>query len=344
VQVPVIDLGRWHDADPAVRADLAADVDAALREIGFMQIVGHGIDRSVIDRMLAAADEFYAQPLERKLAVGPPHPGINRGYAAMGSEALAYSLGVEPSRPDMFEAFNVGPDEVDRNDPFYAADPFALFAPNVWPDDQPELRAAVTAYFSAAHRVAVELTEVFAASLGLPGGWFGPYVDRTTQTMRVIRYEHRPDDPPPHPDQMRMGAHTDYGVVTVLFADPVPGLQIIGPDGQWHDVQPAPGALLVNLGDLTAQWTNDRWRSTVHRVVPPPSDSTGAALRRSVAYFLDANYDAVIECLPSCVPAGGKPTYPPVTAGEHLIAKIMGPRTLTASDATDTVRERRSVV
>jgi isopenicillin N synthase-like dioxygenase len=138
---------------------------------------------------------------------------------------------------------------------------------------------------------------------------------------------------------MRMGAHTDYGVVTVLYADPVPGLQILGPDGTFVDVVPQPGALLVNLGDMTALWTNDRWRSTLHRVVPP-SAASGAARRRSVALFLDANYDARIECLPTCTGPDRPPKYPPVLAGEHLIAKILGPRLGRASGGVHTAKDR----
>jgi len=337
VLVPQIDLSRWHAGD---RAGLAADLDAACRSIGFMQVVGHGIPPERIRAMLDAADEFFALPLDEKLAVRPAHPGINRGYAAMGSEALAYSLGVEPSRPDLFEAFNVGADDVDRSDPFYGADTFGHFADNVWPSRPASLRPEVMAYFREAQRVATELTEVFARALGMPDGWFGPYVDRSTVTMRVIRYERGPEDPAPAPEQMRMGAHTDYGIVTVLYADPVPGLQILGPEGEWHDVVPEPGAVLVNLGDLVAQWTNDRWRSTLHRVVPPPGDATGNALRRSVAFFLDGNYDAVVECLPTCTSADDPPKYLPVLAGEHLKAKVLGPRTLQASAGTDTAGDR----
>ena len=262
----------------------------------------------------------------------------------MGTEALAYSLGVQSARPDLFEAFNIGPDDVDRSDPFYRNDNFGFFAANVWPPEPASLRTSLNAYFAEAHRVALCLTDVFAHALGLGDQWFRPFVDRSTVTMRVNHYEARPGDAPPDPSQMRMGAHTDYGIVTVLYADPVPGLQIVGPDAQWHDVLPQPGALLVNLGDLTAQWTNDRWRSTLHRVVPPPGAADGSALRRSVAFFLDGNYDARIECLPTCCSAAGPARYQPTTAGEHLMAKVLGPRTLTTSQAMDTAGERLKVV
>ena len=123
-----------------------------------------------------------------------------------------------------------------------------------------------------------------------------------------------------------MGAHSDYGSLTILLADPVPGLQIRDRQGEFHDVLPPEGGLLVNLGDLLAEWTNDRWHSTVHRVVPPPPDSHGEARRRSIAWFQQPNHDAVIEVLDVCCDEDNPPKYPKTTSGEHLMNKLMGPR------------------
>jgi isopenicillin N synthase-like dioxygenase len=337
--VPVVDLQPWGAGSARERLAVARAVDRACREIGFMQIVGHGIPPAISQALRAETESFFQRPLSDKLACTPSRPGLNRGYAALGSEALAYSLGVEPSRPDLFEAFNVGPDVV-PDDEWHRQAPHDFFAPNIWPSGMPELRAAVTLYFAHAERVGLLLTDVFALALGLPEGWFRPHVERSTLTLRVINYERRPADPPPAEGQMRMGAHTDYGVVTVLLADPVPGLQVLGPAGEWHDVLPLEGALLVNLGDMTAQWTNDRWRSTLHRVVPPRSNSEGRAKRRSAAFFLDANYDALIECVPTCRSPEQPAKYAPVVAGEHLIQKILGPRALMPSQATNTAADR----
>ncbi len=337
--VPTLDLRAFHEGNSEERQGVARALDEACRSIGFMQIVGHGIAPGVLATMLAETESFFALPLEDKQRCAPSHAGNNRGYAALGSEALAYSLGVAPSRPDLFEAFNVGPDVV-PDDEWHRDAPHDYFAPNIWPAGLPEMRAAVTRYFAEATRVALTLTDVFALALGLGEGWFRPHVERSTLTLRVLNYERRPGDPAPGEGQMRMGAHTDYGVVTVLYADPVPGLQVLDPAGVWRDVQPAPGAFLVNLGDMTAQWTNDRWRSTLHRVVPPPVDTRGSAKRRSAAFFLDANYDAVIECIPTCRSPEQPAKYPPVIAGQHLIQKILGPRVLAPSTATNTAGDR----
>jgi isopenicillin N synthase-like dioxygenase len=336
--VPVVDLEPWWEGDADARQEVATAWDDALRNVGFVQVAGHRIPDPVIDAMVAASDAFFGLPLEEKLAVRPDDLTVNRGYAAIGTEALSYSIG-EAAPPDLFEAFNMGEDDVDEHDPFYAAERNRMFAANIWPARLPELRPALVRYFAEARRLALTLTDVSATALGLPDGWFRPFVDRSTTTMRTINYERRAGDADPLPEQQRMGAHTDYGVVTVLWADTTPGLEILGDDGEWHGVVPAPRALLVNLGDLTAQWTNDRWRSTLHRVVPPPV-AAGPARRRSTAFFFDANWDAVIECVPTCADAEHPPKYPPVVAGEHLMSKLMGPRTLQPSTATDTAAGR----
>ena len=305
--IPIIDLSS---------ADAAGAVDEACRTIGFFAIRGHGVSEAVIGRMLDATTAFFALPLEEKLRYRPPSVEVNRGYAAKGSEGLVYSLGVDEAPPDLFEAFNIGADD------------------NIWPDRPAELKPALTAYFEDVRALAHRLTSICASALGLEPDFFEDKTDHSTDTIRVNNYQRGPGDPPPLPEQRRMGAHTDYGILTVLYADAVPGLQIVGPDGEWQDVQPTEGTLLVNLGDLLAEWTNDRWRSTLHRVVDT------AAHRRSVAFFHDGNDDALVECLPTCCSADNPPRYPPVRAGAHLRAKLLGPRTLSASDAVSTVGDR----
>ena len=118
-------------------------------------------------------------------------------------------------------------------------------------------------------------------------------------------------------DSLRAGAHSDYGMFTILRTDAVPGLQIENPDGSWADVEPNPDMFIVNVGDSIAQWTNDRWRSTMHRVV-----ATDPRPRQSFAFFQMANWDARIECLPSCLVEGEPPRHQPVEAGPWLMRKF----------------------
>ncbi len=139
-------------------------------------------------------------------------------------------------------------------------------------------------------------------------------------------------------DMTGMGAHTDFGILTILWADQVPGLQVLSADGVWHDVQPADGALLINLGDAMARWTNDRWRSTVHRVDPPIVDGQ-IIRRRSAAFFFDGNYDAVIEALPGTL-TPGEVGYPPITIAENIAAKVAGLKGATAPDVDSRSADR----
>jgi isopenicillin N synthase-like dioxygenase len=329
--VPIIDL----EASDAVRR-----IDEACRSIGFLSVVGHGIEAATIEDMLQETAEFFALPLADKLALRPARPDVDRGYAAKGSEGLAYSLGVDGAPPDLFEAFNMGPDTWPEGDPVYEAERDRIFAANLWPVRPPKFRPAVVAYFEVVRGLAHHLTGLFAVALGLDADFFEDKTDHSTDTMRINHYERRDGESDPLPGQFRMGAHTDYGIVTVLYADAVPGLQIVGPDGEWHDVVPTEGAFLVNLGDLLAEWTNDRWRSTLHRVVPPGLGNDGPARRRSVAFFHDGNYDALVECLPTCCSPDNPAKYAPILAGDHLMAKLLGPRTLTVSDAVSTAGDR----
>lgn len=337
--VPVVDIGGWDGGDEAHRAGVAAQVDAGARAVGFLQIAGHGVATAQVEAMLDAADHIFALPPEAKAALIPP-PHINRGYAPVGSESLTYSLGVD-SPPDLFEAFNIGPEQVPVDDPIYVAQVDGVFVPNIWPADLVSEREALVSYFAAVADLARRLTRIFAVALGMPEDFFVDKTDHSTDTLRLNNYV-RASGTGPRPGQVRMGAHTDYGIVTVLYGDRVPGLEIVAPDGEWTSVVPEEGLFLVNLGDLLAQWTNDRWRSTVHRVVPPEGD--GPARRRSAAFFHDGNYDARIECLPTCCSDTDPPRYPPVVVGEHLRAKLLGPRTLTASDAISTAGARVNAV
>lgn len=205
-----------------------------------------------------------------------------------------------------------------------------LFAPNIWPSALPDLRPALVSYMNAAKHVSYRLLTLLGLALGQQSSFFERYTSHSTITMRVNNYETAPDDGAPFDGQLGMGEHTDYGIITVLYADAVQGLQIVDPDGAWHDVVVQEGALLVNLGDLMARWTNDMWRSTIHRVMPPVRLPDKINKRRSVAFFVDGNFDAVIECLDTCTSASNPPKYPPVLAG--LLA---GSCTLSSDLAVD---------
>lgn len=327
-EVPAVDITAYVQGGSAdERAAVARAIDAACRTVGFIQILGHGIPRETQAGLASAMDDFFALPLEQKKEYRTP-PGVNRGYAPPKSESLSLSLGVESASRmnDFFEAFNVGASTADYPEAAAAGVIDEVdYSPNTWPDRVPTFEPRVQAYFVEARRVAETLTTIFADALGLPEGFFDAFTTHSLDVLRMNNYALPPGTVDLDGDLTGMGEHTDYGIVTVLWADQVAGLQVLGSDGRWHDVQPADDALLVNLGDLTGRWTNDRWMSTLHRVKPPIVDGT-IQRRRSAAFFHDGDVEAVIATLPSCVDEAHPNLYDPVTVGEHIAAKLAGSR------------------
>jgi isopenicillin N synthase-like dioxygenase len=331
--VPVVDISPYvRDGSAEERAAVAAAMDSACRTVGFVQVVGHGVPEATAAGLAAAMDAFFAQPLAAKQAWRTP-PEVNRGYSPPKSESLSLSLGVESAgrMNDFFEAFNVGASQAGY--PHAPGLPQPDYAENTWPDVE-GFRPAVEAWFTEAARVARTLTRVFADALGLEPDFFARITDHSLDVLRMNNYALPPGTVDLDGDLTGMGEHTDYGIVTVLWADRVAGLQVLGADGGWHDVMPADGALLVNLGDVTARLTNERWMSTLHRVKPPIVGGT-IQRRRSAAFFHDGDVEAVVSVLPSCVAPGEEPKYLPVTIGEHIAAKLRGSRAGVVNTAAE---------
>jgi isopenicillin N synthase-like dioxygenase len=335
--IPIINIADFDNGSPTQHRAIADLVDAAARDVGFMQITGHGISQGVLTGLIRAMDTFFSLPLETKMRSRSPSTAINRGYTSPLSERLSYSAGVTSSA-DLFEAFNVG--STCHQFPHLALNP-ADYPDNVWPTALFDFQSDVSAWFAEAALVARRMTRIFELALDLPPHYFAPYQDHSLDVLRLNHYtlptslegtRHKPVELAP--EQMGMGAHTDYGIVTVLWADAVtPGLQIVNAAGCWVDVVPAQNALLINLGDLLARWTNDRWRSTLHRVLPSVTAEGEVVRRRSAAFFHDGNADAVIECLPSCTSSAHPPKYPAVRIADHIAQKLAGSRGLQVNTA-----------
>jgi Isopenicillin N synthase and related dioxygenases len=337
--VPAIDITPYVQGGSAEeRAAVARQIDDACRTVGFMQILGHGIPDAIIDGLKEAMDAFFALDLETKKTYKTP-PKINRGYSPPKSESLSLSLGVESANRmnDFFEAFNVGAATSD----YPGVDlPEDDYAENLWPDVD-GFREKVSAYFTEAKRVAQTMTDIFADALGLPSDFYAAYTGHSLDVMRMNNYALPPGtNVRLDGDLIGMGEHTDYGIVTVLWADQVKGLQVLGTDGSWNDVSPADDALLINLGDVTGRWTNDRWMSTLHRVKPPVIDGT-IERRRSAAYFHDGDIDALIRTMPHLVDDEHPDRYPePITVGDHIRAKLAGSRAGKKNDAAGAEKDR----
>ncbi len=295
--VPVIDVSGDS-------AQVAEEVAAACRDIGFLTVVGHGVSEDLVEDVRAAAYGFFDLPVEEKLVLsrGEPTPGLP-AYRPVKSESLAASLG-QRTPGDLKESLDWGP----------AVPGFG------WPERPPELRGLLEAYAAAVAALGERIRRLFALALDLPEDWFEEAFRGHASSLRVINYPAPAGDA--EPGQLRAGAHTDYGCMTILRTEDAPGgLQVQTRGGDWVGVQSVPGSFVVNLGDMMARWTNDRWTATLHRVAVPPADSRSRSRRLSLVFFHDPRADAVIDCIPGCADAEHPRRYEPVTALEHVRAK-----------------------
>ena len=296
--IPVLDWSRFESG--LDREGFVADLSKACRDTGFFLVKGHGIPQELIDDTLSAADRFFDLPEEQKAPLDILNNSNNRGWTAHGTENLDDS---KPGQIDRKEAFNIGlelaPDDLRMGQPFRG--------PNVWPD-VPGFRDTALRYFDAVHRLGVELHRPIALDLGLDEHYFDAFLDEPLATLRMLRYPGGSSGE----NEIGAGAHTDYGSITVLYSDGEPGLQLQPRGQEWIDVPAIPGAFIINIADCLMRWTNDIYVSTPHRVLVPKNP------RRSLAFFLDPNPDAVIEALPGT----GRSKYPPVTGADYLKMRL----------------------
>jgi isopenicillin N synthase-like dioxygenase len=322
--VPVIDLSPIRGADAAAIGRLGAQVDDACRRIGFLIVEGHGVDAALIEAVRREAYAFFDLPEAEKLALRPPPGTMLRGYTPPETNTLARSRGIE-TPPDFRSMLSMGRPEVTGRE--YAQFPEAapFYRPNIWPARPAGLRAAFEAYFREMERLARDIMRAFAAALSLPLGFFDDKIDNHFAAFHALHYAAM--DRPPLPDQMRAGAHSDFGSLTILMppAEGGMGLEVQAPDGGFAPVEPPAGAYVINIGDLMQQWTNERWVSTVHRVVNPSGEGWRAR-RLSLGFFCHPNYDAPVAALPGTVAPGGTPKHAPVLAGEYMNRKISAVR------------------
>ena len=322
--VPVIDIApfapgaagaRAAERDAVVRA-----VDTACREIGFFTLAGHGVAPALVERMLETSRAFFDLPLGEKQRVARPRPEQSRGYIALGAENLSYSRG-DASTTDLKEFFAIGPVDVPDDEYHRRPEAYPSFAPNLWPERPAGLRAVWTEYYRTLDALARRLMGIFALALDLPEDHFRDAIDRHISGIRANHYPEQVEAPAP--GQIRAGAHTDYGAVTILLPENVPGLQVLNRAGAWTGVAAPPGTFVCNIGDLMQHWTNDRWISTMHRVVNPPREAAPGNRRLSIPFFFQPNYDALIECLPTCCSPDHPPRYEAVTSGQHRLTKFL---------------------
>jgi isopenicillin N synthase-like dioxygenase len=308
--IPLLDISRWRDGTAEQRGELAARMDRALRHSGFLLIENHGVPAELRRRIREEAGKFFALPPERKRAYATPVGG--RGWIPQGGEANAfYGEVADPSRADLKESLTNGRD-------FLTGDVTVdeqWFAPNVWPAECPDLAALAEEFTEQARVLYYDLLRMGAVALGRDEDFFVSHVLRGPQTFNINRYPPRSATGAAKEGQFRVAPHTDWGILTILDRQPgYGGLQVQTLDGTWADAPYVPDAFTVNVADLLSRWTGERWRSTRHRVLPPPQEAPDEELI-SLIVFLEAEMDTVIR------PVAGNRELAPVVAGDWYRAR-----------------------
>ena len=320
LHIPAIDIAPFLSGDPAGKTQVVDAVRAACRDIGFLVIAGHGLPANDLARAFALTRGFFDLPQAEKDRWHPTGPSKQRGYHAFESRGLANTLDAKVPL-DLRETVFLGPVDDFRASYGHLPEAELSYWPNTIPTAPAGVDDAVIALYRGFERLSADLLRIFALALDMPENHF---TDKIERHFSILSCHHYPAlTEPPLPNQLRTGAHTDFGAMTILaMTEAKGGLEVNMPDGSWAGVQAASHELVVNLGDMMARWTNDRWRSTLHRVVNPPDLADAMSRRQSIGYFMHPNYDAPIECFPTCLGTGETPRYPTITAGEHIAMKI----------------------
>jgi isopenicillin N synthase-like dioxygenase len=303
--LPVIDVGGLSSNSFSDRKAVAERLRAACLDNGFFYVVNHGVSEDLIDALFAETRRFFDSPAATKAAVDKCLSFCQRGFEPMRAQTLEAG-----APPDLKESFYIGP-ELSLDDPRVVAKRFN-HGPNQWPAGMPGFRPVMEAYFTTMLALSRKLMTGLALALRLDEDYFAAYCTNAHATLRLLHYPPQPANAAP--GEKGAGAHSDFGGITLLLQDEAGGLQVQGKtEGEWIHATPIPGAFVVNLGDMIARWTNDRFRSTVHRVV-----NASGRERYSVPFFFSGNPDQEVECLPSCLEAGEAPKYPRTTVEGHL--------------------------
>ncbi|MDX2223690.1 MAG: 2-oxoglutarate and iron-dependent oxygenase domain-containing protein [Rhodospirillaceae bacterium] len=288
-------------------AGFARDLGQSFARFGFAVVAGHGIDPRLIDDAFDRTKRFFALPEAVKRRYVVPGGAGQRGYTPFGIETAKGA-----ARADLKEFWHVG----------RALPPGHRYAeimpPNLSVAEIPDFDAVTQALFAAMDRLGLRLLAAIARYLALDETYFDTRVAEGNSILRLLHYPPVPADAA----GVRAGAHEDINVITLLLGAEESGLELLDRDGRWLPVNPPPGCVVVNIGDMLQRLTNHVLPSTTHRVVNPPPDRAGVP-RYSMPFFQHFAPDVVIETLPACVGPDRPNRYPqPITAHAYLRERL----------------------
>ena len=302
--LPIIDVSALRGGDADARRAVGREFRRACLDLGFMYVVGHGVDRALRADVLAQSAAFFAISDEKKLAIDMSLSPYNRGYEPLGGQTLE-----DGAPPDLKEGFYIG-EEISLDHARLREGSFNL-GPNQWPADLPGFETTMMTYYAEMLALGETLMRGIALSLGLEEDYFADFCRDPLTALKLLHYPPQPANP--DPGEKGCGAHTDFGGITMLMQDDNGGLQVLGNDGRWLHAPPVPDAYVVNLADMISRWTNDMYRSTLHRVI-----NVSGTERYSVPFFFSGRPAHEVVALDCCLADGETPKYAPTTVEKHM--------------------------
>lgn len=300
-KIPVVDIAPLLDgSDPH---GVARQIRWALSNTGFMYVKNHGIAQDFVDSVFDVTRRFFDLPMQRKMELH-----VSRSDVALRGYIEPFGENTDPGKTkDLKECFDIGPERDALEGPF--------FGPNQWPAEFSEFRQLVYGYHERMVDLSRKLLKGIALSLDLPANHFEALMRNPISIQRLLHY-------PPQTGHIGeniigIGAHTDYGNLTILAQDDVGGLQVMNRDGDWVEGTPIRGTFVINIGDLVQRLTNDVYLANMHRVI-----NTSGRERYSIPFFIDADFDAIVSPLASCVSEANPLRYQPVKCGAHKFGRF----------------------
>ncbi|KAK7224326.1 hypothetical protein V2G26_012329 [Clonostachys chloroleuca] len=312
LSIPIIDFSGFYSEDPVLKQKVVDQVRESCLYNGFFQITGHSIPLAKQKKVMDCAKKFFDLSLEEKQQVSKDNNTWNRGYEMLRSQMLE-----EGTQPELKEGFYIGED-IDKSHPYFINKKLNS-GPNQWPealgDGLEGFKDGTMGYYHAALQLASDLMRVLALSLDLEETYFSEYMTGAVSTMRLLHYPSQPKDADEKLTR-GIGAHTDFGGITMLMQDTVDGLQVWDQKSStWIDVAPTEGALVINLGNLMSRWTNEKYKSNVHRVI-----NKSGKERYSIPIFVSGQPDYMIDCIPTCKKADEQAKFEPATVEQIVSA------------------------
>lgn len=305
-EIPVIDFAPFVSGDPSAKLAVAKAIGAACEEVGFFYLTGTGVAQDEIDRVFAQSQAFFSRSMDFKRRNAATWDWY-RGWIPPKD----VGEGVEGRKGGLAEAWRAML-ELPADDPDVIAGK-PLHMPNRWPEDMPAFQAVIGGYIDTLLGVSRQVLHAFALALDLPEDWFDDKFHKPLIQLGLLYYPPLPDGAAE--DEMSAYPHTDEGALTLLTQDTVGGLEVRLKTGEWVKAPLVPGAYIINIGDMLMKWTNGRFTSTPHRV-----RNKAKVDRYSVPFFMNPDYDAVVECIPTCTGPDNPPRFAPVANGPHMEA------------------------